>query len=320
MSVLPYLLSLALTHASPALPPRAVVSAAAPQVDESTVVPAPAEDRAAILTMAGAFRVTFQFEETVACTPGYHLADAYHEQATELVEVIADTGNRIELQHLLVVESGFVVKHWRQVWTYEDASVLDYRGLNTWEHREVPAPARRGTWTQAVFQTTDAPRYEATGRWTHLDGQSTWESEVTWRPLPRRERERTDYHVIQCRNRHTITPDGWVHEQDNQKVALDDAGSPIRVVAHEAGLNRYDRVESDVVAPAIEYWEFYAEAWKDVRAAWQPILAQQRFTLCWRSNGERMDGLVDYAIDLDDELARRDVLSRLMQFVVHETH
>ena len=198
--------------------------------------------------MAGAFRVSFRFEETVARMPGYTCAVPYEADATELVIVIEDRGERIALQHLLVVESGFVVKHWRQVWTYEDGDVLAYCGHETWAHDEPDAAQRRGMWTQAVFQTTDAPRYEAAGRWVHLDGQSSWESDVTWRPLPRRERGRDDYHVIECRNRHTITPSGWVHEQDNRKVALDADGAPTHVVAHETGVNGYERIEMDAVA------------------------------------------------------------------------
>src|SRR5690554_2542073 len=61
------------------------------------------KDRAAILAMAGEFHVTFDFEENKAVAPGYELHKPYHEEATELVEVVEDAGDRIVLQHILVI-------------------------------------------------------------------------------------------------------------------------------------------------------------------------------------------------------------------------
>jgi hypothetical protein len=68
----------------------------------------------------------------------------------------------------------------------------------------------------------DSPRYAARGRWQHAAGVSTWISDETWRPLPRREFSvRKDYDVLVGTNRHTITPTGWVQEENNVKLALD---------------------------------------------------------------------------------------------------
>src|SRR3546814_951309 len=48
---------------------------------------------------------------------------------------------------------------------------------------------------------------------------ATWTSDLTARPLPRREyTKRDDYNVLIGINRHTITPNGWTHEQFNTKV------------------------------------------------------------------------------------------------------
>ena len=47
----------------------------------------------------------------------------------------------------------------------------------------------------------------------HGGGVSTWISDETWRPLPRREFSvRKDYDVLVGTNRHTITAQGWVQE------------------------------------------------------------------------------------------------------------
>ena len=72
------------------------------------------------------------------------------------------------------VEGPFVTKHWRQDWRYEDPDLLAYRGDNTWATATRRRAARRGTWTQAVFQVDDSPRYEAYGRWQHFGNVSTW--------------------------------------------------------------------------------------------------------------------------------------------------
>ena len=200
-------------------------------------------DRAAILSMTGSFEVEFRFEETIGFAKGYELEAPYVENATELVVVAEDRGDFIRLQHILVIqkESGghMIVKHWRQDWRFEDTDVMAFRGFDVWERHQLTPREVSGTWSQAVYQTGDAPRYESIGRWEHLGARSTWESEPTWRPLPRREKARLDYDVIFARNRHTISSRGWVHEQDNSKVVLDDDGTPREVIAHEFGLNTY---------------------------------------------------------------------------------
>ncbi len=304
----------------------AITCTSSPQITEqagtterciSETQTAPAADRAAILAMVGAFEVSFRFEETVAVDDGYELTEPYNESATELVTVIADEGDYISLQHVLVVDAGsgdpIIVKHWRQDWRYQDTDVLAYVGHSTWQHDHRDADAVQGSWTQAVFQTTDAPRYEAVGRWTHLGENSSWESEITWRPLPRRERQRKDYDVVQCRNRHTITPSGWVHEQDNQKLAIDGDGAQRLIVAHESGLNTYTRVSEDAVSHAHAYWSEHAETWAMIRDAWEPVMQRDRFTLQKTADGQRLSSVVDDAIE--EQSALHSLSERIMAFV-----
>ena len=244
--------------------------------DGASVGRAPEADRRAIRAMAGEFEVTFQFEETVALRPGYELAEPYRSTASEHVEGIEDRGDFISLQHVLVVHDPdepdaepHVVKHWRQDWTYQDTDLLTFRGDRTWQHVRLTPEDVEGTWSQAVYQVDDSPRYEAVGTWNHDGDRSAWESAETWRPLPRREyTKRHDYQVLVARNRHTLTPQGWVHEQDNRKLVLDDAGRPRHVIAHETGLNLYRRADPADTAAGRAYWQQTADYWKDVREIW----------------------------------------------------
>ncbi len=227
-------------------------------------------DRRAILAMAGAYRVTFHFEETVVLKAGYTPIPPKDTGALELVVVVSDEPNRIELQHLLY-GGLFVIKHWRQVWEYESPSHFVFTGDQHFDIKERSEDERRGTWTQAVYEVSDAPRYAGLGKWNHRYGVSTWTSERTWRPLPRREySKRDDYQVINAENRHTVTPAGWAHEQDNTKVIR--AGGKDQVLVREFGFNEYTRID-DKAETAVRYWKETAPFWAAVREKWVPLLA-----------------------------------------------
>jgi hypothetical protein len=257
--------------------------------EAQTAISPPEQDRQAILAMAGEYVVTFQFKETVPIEDGYAVKDPYFSQATEFIEVLEDRGDFISLQHVLVLhpdegevdEDGQpkqprVVKHWRQDWTYQDPKLLEFRGNRTWENVELTPEQVEGKWSQAVYQVDDSPRYEGVGRWSHLGGRSTWESDDTWRPLPRREyTKRSDYDVLVAKNRHTLTPDGWVHEQDNYKLVLEENGQPGKVIAHEVGLNRYDRTEAVDFSAGRNYWNETSDYWSAVRREWSDVLGDQ---------------------------------------------
>ncbi|MEJ0085603.1 MAG: DUF6607 family protein [Pseudomonadota bacterium] len=233
-------------------------------------------DRKAILAMAGDFEVKFKFDETVALREGYELK---HDKSAgfETVLVAEDTGRKIVLQHILVSKDGeHVVKHWRQDWTYEDRDLREFAGGRTWTGRHLSASTVRGTWTQAVYEVNDGPRYESYGRWVHDGMYSAWQSAVTWRPLPRREYStRKDYDVLLAVNRQAITPWGWVHEQDNTK--WDRSNTAVRpYIARELGVNEYRCVTDFDFAPARAYYERTRGYWAAVRAEWAHLLAGTR--------------------------------------------
>ncbi|MEM9336025.1 MAG: DUF6607 family protein [Pseudomonadota bacterium] len=245
-------------------------------------------DRRAILAMAGGYRASFDFIETVGFVPDYVPKRPYQSWGTEYVYVVEDRADFISLQHILVMTflndndelvGPMVVKHWRQDWQYEDTELHVYTGHNTWERVELTADQAAGTWSQSVFQVDDSPRYQAIGRWQHDANYSSWLSDETWRPLPRREFSvRDDYHALVGTNRHTITPTGWVHEEDNLKVVLDDNGElagETPYLAREAGFNRYERVLDHDFTAGDDYWELTQPFWSDVRAAWTALFAEQ---------------------------------------------
>ena len=258
------LLALALA-ASPALahPPIAAEQAAASFE----------QDRADILAMAGNFRVRFDMQETTRWDASYTPIDPKISGGNEVVRVIEDTGRKIVLQHMLVAEhegQTFVIKHWRQDWEYEPARVLVYADRNQWEWEEVPERMRTGRWSQTVWQVDDSPRYGGWGQFESQAGVRRWRSNWTWRPLARRDATRNPvydrYHAI---NRHQTTPEGWVHWQDNTKMAL--RGGEVVPIVQEYVLNTYTRFDDYNVQAADDYWAATNGYWAAIRAQWEAV-------------------------------------------------
>jgi hypothetical protein len=238
----------------------------------------PARDRAAILRMAGTFNIHFAFDETEVLAPDYVRHQPYRTDATEYVDVLESSEHHVVLQHVLMIQkhSGAYQpqKHWRQDWTFEDHDVLEFRGQRTWEHHTLSDAEAQCSWTQAVFEVDDGPRYESFGRFAYTgdadSGTATWTSQQTNRPLPRREyTHRSDYDVLLGLNRHVISAKGWLHEQDNVKLVQ--AGG--KQLVRERGENRYERIELPEVAVAQDYLKRTGAFWGEVRSAWDAVLA-----------------------------------------------
>lgn len=265
-----------------------------------------ARDRAAILAMAGDYRASFDFLETAVFPgPDGRARDAgparpYRSWGTERVYVASDSGGFISLQHVMVMffedgkgrrEGPMVMKHWRQDWRYEPAALSEHRGRGIWARRILGAEERKGAWSQSVFHVDDSPRYASAGRWEHNASFSAWTGNATRRPLPRREHTaRNDYQAIEGRNRHSILPAGWLHEQDNLKLVLDDAGRPDSVApyrAREIGVDRYDRVRDFDFSAGDRYWQATSPFWRRVRDRWERTLeAGERVRISDTCRGE----------------------------------
>ena len=255
---------------------------AAPAALAQASAQAPAEqakyeaDRKAILAMAGNFHVNFDFRETVPWRADYDPIDAKVSGGFESVRVVEDTGSVIRLQHILVVShegEAFVVKHWRQDWTYEPASVLEYAGQGRWELKPVAEKDRAGAWSQTVWQTDDSPRYGGVGRWEHDLGVPRWTSAPSWRPLARRDAVRKPvYDRYLGINRHALTPTGWVHTQDNMKLGLKDGRET--AIVQESVINSYDRDAGFQIDRADGYWGKTRGYWAAVRGLWDAAIAR----------------------------------------------
>ncbi len=234
-----------------------------------------ARDHASILAMQGEYTVDFAFDETVLLKPGYERAPAMRSAGNEVVIVVEDSPLRIVLQHLLVdAKSGHVTKHWRQDWVYEARNRFEFSADQTWQVRTIPAAINQGAWTQCVYEVSDAPRYCGTGTWSYDNNVPTWTSDISWRPLPRREyTKRSDYNALAVVNRHTLTPNGWTHEQFNTKVQRNADGSQVEI-AREFGFNDYLRTTEVDFSPARDYWKGTAGYWARVRQRWDGFLTQ----------------------------------------------
>lgn len=272
-----------------ALIAAALLAAASPALAQTPVPPASAQapeaqferDRQAILAQAGQYRVRFAMHERVSFREGYTPLDEKLSGGNEIVRVVYDEGDRISLQHILVMEhegQSMVIKHWRQDWVYEPETVLTYGGPNTWVLKTVPQDQRRGAWSQTVWQTDDSPRYGGVGRWSYANGLSEWASDPTWRPLARRDAVRNPiYDRYLGTNRHALTPAGWVHIQDNMKMARaeGDEGEPTAVVQEDV-VNTYARWDGYNAAPGDDYWAKTKDYWAAVRAAWDEVIARNQ--------------------------------------------
>ena len=259
-------------------------------------------DRRAILAMAGDYRTSFDFIETIGFTEGYQPRAPYQSWGTERVYVVANEPEFVSLQHIIVMHfldaDGFesdamVVKHWRQDWQYEDAEVHAFQGRGAFARRVLDQASQKGAWTQTVFQVDDSPRYEAVGRWTHASGVSYWQSDDRRRPLPRREFSvRDDYQALYGSHRITITPAGWTQEEDALKLVLDENNRPSSsrpYLAREAGLSRYDRVLDYDFSAGDEYWQNTGAFWSRVRHYWDALYkAESAFSFVKSAEGMPM--------------------------------
>lgn len=272
-------------------------------------IPAAERDRRAILAMAGSYRVSFDFLEVAAFTGDGSRAQPYQSWGTERVFVDRDEPRRVSLVHILEMHmvgadgkpmEPMVTKHWRQEWRYEPPYVIEYRGANRWVRRDLSRGERQGRWSQVVYQVDEAPRYGALGKWEHNGSFSTWVSDEALRPLPRREwTVRKDYDLLRGTNRHTITPTGWLQEENNLKVV---SGTVEAYVGREYGVARYERVAGEYFSEASKYYESTRKYWSEVVAAWDEIWEGNR-VVTLKASSDQSGAYVDLFQLADDYAA-----------------
>ena len=237
------------------------------------------KDIESIKSMCGCFEIEFNFAETFVFSEkeGYQKSKTYKARALEWGQLILDEKNKISIQHLLIVGSKqfpSIVKHWRQDWIYQNTDLYLYDKNDKWSYISLDKKDVKGQWTQKVFQVDDSPRYEGSASWIHQDGKSYWEN-TTPAPLPRREfSKRSDYNVTIRGNRHEITSDGWIHDQDNKKIQKEDDSQ--FVLAHEKGYSTYTKVPDSECKAAVDWWDKNGSKWKMVRDKWDIIYSSNK--------------------------------------------
>ena len=234
------------------------------------------QDREAIKSLAGFYKVTFNYAETFSPNDDYKFHERHRSSAKEIAILVEDSPKKIVIQHLLVMRGdSMIIKHWREDWTYEDQTILAYDQDNAWKKVTLSANDVKGKWTQKVFQVDDSPRYQAIGSWVHVDGRHQWQSN-TDSPLPRREStERNDYNVLNRGNNLYLTANGWMFEQDNKKVVRADGKD--KVIAMEKGLEEFVKTDPKSFGYAQTWWKQQEAFWKDARAAWEVAFAENTY-------------------------------------------
>mgnify|MGYP001195257723 FL=1 len=234
------------------------------------------QDIEAIKKMCGCFEINFNFSETFQYSndSNYSKSKNYNAKALEYAKLIKDEKGHISIQHLLVMDK-YVIKHWRQDWIFQNKDLLKYDGDNNWKYISKTKKDVKGQWTQKVFQVDDSPRYEGSATWIHVDGKSYWENS-SYAPLPRREyTKRNDYNIMIRGNRHEITKDGWLHDQDNLKVVKDLKSNSEVIIASEKGFNEYSRVDESNCKEAMKWWDENSEKWSFVLDKWNSIYSKK---------------------------------------------
>ncbi len=231
------------------------------------------QDREAIKSLAGTYKVTFNYAETFSPNDDYKFHERHRSSAKELALILEDSPKKIVIQHLLVMRGdSMIIKHWREDWTYEDQQILAYDKNDTWKKVTLAANDVKGKWTQKVYQVDDSPRYQAIGTWVHVDGKHQWQSHSD-SPLPRREyTERSDYNVLNRGNTLYLTKTGWMFEQDNKKIIRSESGD--KLVAMEKGLEEFVKTDPKSFGYAQTWWKQQEKFWKDARETWDTVFTE----------------------------------------------
>lgn len=275
------------------------------------------KDINAIKSMCGCYEVTFNFAETFNYSKDstYVPSKTKSDKALEWVQLVEEDKNKVSMQHLLQVGNPakpYIVKHWRQDWLYQNRDFYMYHADNVWKYVNLPKKEVKGQWTQKVYQVDDSPRYEGSATWVHVDGKSYWENKAD-APLPRREyTTRSDYNVTVRGNRHEITTNGWVHDQNNDKV-IREAGKTDVLLAKEKGYNTYVKVADERCKAAQDWWVAHDKKWKNVRVKWADVYGRNKDL----SLHEKVKNKVLYKYLFSDDYTEKTAIEAIIEdFVI----
>lgn len=228
------------------------------------------KEKEAIKSLCGCYEVEFMYNETFAVSPTYtQFSKPYNAHGLEWVGAVEMADQKMVLQHLLIISDSTIIKHWREDWEYEKTGLWKFDRDGAWKYDA--SAAKKAEWTQTVWETEDAPRYQGSSKWISNNGKYYWEN-TTDAPLPRREYStRSDYNVLERGNRVIVTDKEWIHEQDNRKILRAD-GQPDKVLVQEKGFNIYTKVDDSRCAKAAAWWKEHGAFWNTVRKSWDEML------------------------------------------------
>lgn len=230
-------------------------------------------EKEAIKSFCGCFEVEFKYAETFAYSEDYEFHEPFQAHALELVVLEEETPTKMVMQHILVINDTFFIKHWRQDWEYQANHLFSFRGDETWETSLMTVDQSGGQWSQEVYGVYDQPRYAGTATWFLADGKKIWVNTAD-APLPRREyKKRKDYQIMRRTNSLHIKDWGWIHEQDNEKVVIHEDRTE-KIIVEEKGKNTYTRVDAKRCQKGAEWWEKNKKNWKAVRQVWDEVLLE----------------------------------------------
>ena len=195
------------------------------------------------------------------------------------------------------------MKHWRQDWYYQTRELDTFLGDGIYVEEKLKAQKVKGKWVQKVYQVDDSPRYHAIGQWQHGKKFSKWVSELSSRPLPRRESSvRSDYNVLSTKHTITILQSGWIHEQDSLKINKSKQGEDL--LAKEIGINRYQALKNFDITSGKDYWKKTERFWAQVRLIWRGIEKKyDSYTVLPKKDGELMYAKLFELADKSDTLS-----------------
>ncbi len=250
--------------------------------------------------LCGCYDVEFKYAETFSPDPAYkyHARDEI-SSGLELILPVEVSDRKMVLQHLLIITDSMIIKHWREDWTYENPVIWKYKGDKTWTKELLKPEQVKGKWTQSVWEVSDAPRYQGVSEWINTDSKTFWQNTAD-APLPRREYTvRDDYNILQRTNRIILTGEGWIHDQDNQKI-IRNKGTD-KLLVEEKGINTYKKTDDSKCAAAKAFWKKNEAYWAKVRDAWAGYLSTHSSVAL----KDKIDGkpLYQYLNDLAAEVA-----------------
>lgn len=129
--------------------------------------------------------------------------------------------------------------------------------------------------------------------------------------------KRQDYNVTVRTNRHEIKNNGWIHDQNNDKLVRE-AGKEDFVLAQEKGLNTYVKVEDLRCKAAQDWWIKNQEMWHLVRNQWDKVFSKNKNLKLALKVGDKR--LYQHLFDLKPTTKSKEIKKIINKFVLSPAH